>query len=90
MQWMIDSNLSGMQQVMAAQGPLTVYVNAYVNGEWIQGQTIFESSDVTVVPGDFLERRFIYGNNGGLVYNMQDGTQPCWCRSRQAISWSLS
>ncbi len=73
MQWMIDSNLSGMQQVMAAQGPLTVYVNAYVNGEWIQGQTIFESSDVTVVPGDFLERRFIYDNNGGLVYNMQDG-----------------
>ena len=71
-QWVIDNNLAGVQQVMAAQGPLTVYVNAYVNGEWIQGQTIFESTDVTVVPGDFLDRRLVYQYNGGLEYGMED------------------
>ena len=71
-QWVIDNNPAGVQQVMAAQGPLTVHVNAYVNGEWVQGQTIFESTDVTVVPGDFLDRRLVYQYNGGLEYGMED------------------
>ena len=57
---------------MAAQGPLTVYVNAYKNGEWENGKTIFESSSVTIVPGDFVDRRLIYQYNAGLEYGMED------------------
>ena len=72
MQGIADYRPSKLQQIVAAQGPLTAYVNAYVNGEWIKGQTIFESTDVTVVPGDYFDSHFIDSFNSILEYGAED------------------
>ena len=88
-QWVIDNNPAGVQQVMAAQGPLTVYVNAYVNGEWVQGQTIFESTDVTVVPAITWTGTSYTSTTAAWSTAWKTTMQPCACRSRQATLWSL-